>query len=321
MSDKGIPYVDLSWNPVTGCSMGCTWCWARRMATRLRGRCGYPADDPFRPTFHPGRLSEPLKWKKPRRVAVGFMGDWCDPGVTDSWRDQILGAMALAGNHTFLTLTKRPDLLVEYLTRTESDRGAIWNVTQSHAEEAAWTQIGDPKCLGLHWTKTWPLPNVWIGASITNQADADERLPYLGQLAAAGWHTWVSIEPLIDEVRLFYPPPEDIHGKPTCLPVTGPGMFLQHLGRNSAYLGRAVEWVVVGGASGPAAPPCNVEWVRSIARQCAVAGVPLYVKQLGAKAFSPSDAMGDNPGWYGFIERAGADPAEWPEDLRVQEIP
>jgi len=72
-----IEWAEESWNPITGCtpvSEGCAHCYARPMANRLKGRFGYPKDDPFQVTFHPGRLDEPLKWKKPRHVFVVSMG-------------------------------------------------------------------------------------------------------------------------------------------------------------------------------------------------------------------------------------------------------
>lgn len=62
---------DPTFNPITGCSRvseGCRFCWAFRMALRLAGRCGYPTHQPFRVTFHPSRLREPLSWRKPRVV-------------------------------------------------------------------------------------------------------------------------------------------------------------------------------------------------------------------------------------------------------------
>ena len=67
----GIEWATETWNPVTGCSKvsaGCRNCYAERMATRLRGRCGYPEDEPFRVTLHPERLEQPLHWRKRRSV-------------------------------------------------------------------------------------------------------------------------------------------------------------------------------------------------------------------------------------------------------------
>lgn len=68
-----IEWTDETWSPITGCtkiSPGCTHCYAERMAKRLAGRAGYPKDKPFSVTFHPDRLGQPLRWRKPRRVFV-----------------------------------------------------------------------------------------------------------------------------------------------------------------------------------------------------------------------------------------------------------
>jgi hypothetical protein len=117
-----------------------------------------------------------------------------------------------------------------------------------------------------------------------------------------------------------------------------------------AVIEHPLDWVIVGGESGPSARPCSVEWMRSVAHQCHVAGVPIFVKQLGENVIDPSlrdvwcdgshhytRAPGDpllaeaaeRPGYEVtdhrlsrlLRDRTGADPAEWPEDLRVREWP
>jgi hypothetical protein len=77
-----------------------------------------------------------------------------------------------------------------------------------------------------------------------------------------------------------------------------------------------IDWVIIGGESGPGARPCNVEWIRSLVQQCKAAGVSAWVKQMGSNAYSPS-----NPMWDNGITGKGTDPSEWPEDLRVQKFP
>jgi protein gp37 len=83
---------------------------------------------------------------------------------------------------------------------------------------------------------------------------------------------------------------------------------------------RGINWVMVGGESGPGARPCRVDWVRSIRGQCAAAGVTCFVKQLGARptALCPPHGCSCD---LELRHRKGADPAEWPADLRVREFP
>lgn len=75
-----------------------------------------------------------------------------------------------------------------------------------------------------------------------------------------------------------------------------------------------ISWVIVGGESGPGARPFDLEWARSIRDQCKAAGTAFFMKQVGSNA----TFLGAR---YRTSDRAGADPAEWPEDLRVQEWP
>lgn len=78
---------------------------------------------------------------------------------------------------------------------------------------------------------------------------------------------------------------------------------------------RHIHWVIAGGESGPGARPCDVAWIRSIVGQCRDAGVPVFVKQLGRRPVIPA-----NEPWT-CLDRKGGDPAEWPEHLRVREMP
>lgn len=111
MPTTKIEWTDATWSPVTGCtpiSAGCEHCYARRMAMRLRGRWGYPKDEPFGVTLHPDRLDQPLRWKKPRRIFVCSMGDLFHPDVQPAWFDKCFAVMEKASWHTFQVLTKRP---------------------------------------------------------------------------------------------------------------------------------------------------------------------------------------------------------------------
>jgi protein gp37 len=246
MNATKIEWADATWNPTSGCtaiSEGCQNCWAKRMANRQRGRNGYPADDPFRVTFHPDRLDEPLGWKKPRRIAVSLMGDLFHGDVPDEWIDKVFAIMTLATQHTFLVLTKRPERLAEYLASPDN-----YLLVAGGAGDVSNRRV---------WPG-WPLPNVWLGTSVENQQAADERIPWLMKCPVAV--RFLSMEPLLGPVELSSVPQRESLER---------------------YDGRPLDWVIVGGESGPGARPMHPDWVRSIRDQCQAASVPFFFKQWG----------------------------------------
>lgn len=111
MNKTKIGWSDYSWNPITGCSLRCEYCYAKRFAERLAGRAGYPLDDPFRPTFHEDKLRDPEKVKRPGRVFTCSMGEIFDPMVDPEWLRLIFDEMRRCPQHTFLILTKQPQEL------------------------------------------------------------------------------------------------------------------------------------------------------------------------------------------------------------------
>lgn len=154
---------------------------------------------------------------------------------------------------------------------------------------------------------TWPLPNVHLGVSVEDQNSADERIPILLDTPAAV--RFISAEPLLGGLDL--------------------SMGLETFRATDPMLQRdpaPIDWVIVGGESGPGARPCHVEWIRSIVQQCQEAEVPCFVKQMGRGASMHTDAgrgfhVRDGDGYIVLKSPKGDDPAEWPEDLRVQEFP
>lgn len=140
MNRTKIEYLTHTWNPITGCKgIGCAVrkkCWARAMATRLRGRYGYSATDPFKPTFHPDKLEQPLQEAMSGIIGTCFMGDFFDYEVKADWQKQVLNIIKRASWHTFLILTKQPqkinqdiqfpkNLLIGTSVNTQSD---TWRV-------------------------------------------------------------------------------------------------------------------------------------------------------------------------------------------------
>jgi protein gp37 len=149
------------------------------------------------------------------------------------------------------------------------------------------------------WTGGWP-ENVWALATVENQEVVAPRLDALLKVPAR--IRGLSMEPLLGSVDL--------------------GM------RNWADMPRddcRIDWIIVGGESGPKARICDVDAIRLVVEDCRLAGVPCFVKQLGSNPFLYDPEVGElvyiGPGSGGIKHPKGADPSEWPEDLRVQEFP
>ena len=138
----------------------------------------------------------------------------------------------------------------------------------------------------------WPPRNVWLGSSIENQATANERIPHLLTTPAAV--RFVSAEPLL---------------APVVLPLVNwdPG----------------IDWIIVGGESGPQARICGIQWIEQIVRDARATMTPVFVKQLGRRPVSvppPENAIYD-PTPLVLSDAKGGDPEEWPEHLRVRQFP
>jgi protein gp37 len=300
-----IEWTDETWNPVTGCSPvspGCVNCYAERMSTRLAGRCGYPADRPFAVTLHPEKLEEPLRWKKPRMVFPCSMSDLFHKSISDDYRTQIFAVMALSPRHTYQVLTKRAEEMLAFMTwlaeepaDTLSDAAGDLFGEEAHCWVANWLNgwsrpegiVDDNPCNGT--VPRWPLPNVWVGATICNQEEADRNVPLLLQTPAAV--RFVSVEPMLGDI--------DLDGK---LPIwrcqacgEAPaisegwrwnGNNWQHhhgypVGHIDADYFPGIDWVICGGETGAGARPVHPGWVRGLRDQCVSAGVPFFFKSWG----------------------------------------
>ena len=389
---SNIEWTDTTWSPVVGCtpvSPGCLNCYAATMARRLEamgrteyaprevecyacggegtypdvGRCPWCSKGQEtvriaevrggRAVFTgdvrtvPDRLTDPLHWRKPRMVFVNSMSDLFHEDVPFEFIDRVFAVMALCPQHTFQVLTKRPERMAEYCNRRYMP-GAICDAAIAMRRSIVKTEIKehDDGAYSKLTGPAWPLPNVWLGASVEDQARADERIPNLLRCPAAV--RFLSCEPLLGELDI---------GRWLC---------------DNVYL----NWVIVGGESGPNARPCDVAWIRSIVRQCREAGVTCFVKQLGAwpecdesgsvqvlrcracgtvQGNMECDVLGGDEAVYRVTrkgkkrkvvmvreeelfcwkcgassqrdgpqrlhDRKGGDPSEWPEDLRVREWP
>ena len=313
MSDKtGIAWTDASWNPTTGCtkvSQGCKHCYAEREWARLSANPKATAY--YGRTFtdvacHEDRLDQPLRWKKQRMIFVNSMSDLFHEDVPESFIDLVFAIMGLNQvmrdtPHVFQILTKRPERMQAYM----SDPDTLWRITMA-------MKAHGPELPGENSPPVWPLPNVWLGVSIEDQETADERIPLLLQTPAAV--RWVSAEPLLESIEINF-------------------ALKSHMDRLGNWReGPGLAWVVCGGESGSHSRPMHAEWARKLQDDSAAAGVPFFMKQLGAAFVGPDDGFGlfgaaapyTSAKTYAFKrlkDRAGANMVEWPEDLRVREWP
>lgn len=186
-----IEWTEVTWNPTTGCdriSPGCDHCYALTMANRLRamGSPKYAVDgDPqtsgpgFGVAVHEDVLTEPLGWRKPRRVFVGSMSDLAHAHVPRDFLVQVFAVMVAARQHSFQVLTKRPKRL-ERLLATPSFKDAVLRQAAVHGFSV---QAG-----------SWPAQNVWVGTSIESDAQC-WRADVLRRTPAAV--RFLSLEPLL----------------------------------------------------------------------------------------------------------------------------
>ncbi|HHS84313.1 MAG TPA: DUF5131 family protein, partial [Gammaproteobacteria bacterium] len=195
--------------------------------------------------------------------------------------------------HTMQLLTKRPERMRSYLSNPLT-KGRIFVAAMDmcYPDLKVYTEDERAGCQNaLRRGRWWPLPNVWIGVSVEDQASADERIPLLLDTPAAV--RFVSAEPLLGPVDLQY---------------------ASFNGADSLESMDGLDWVVVGGESGPKARPFNTDWALSIVEQCRAAGVPCFVKQLGGHVIQGGERRIKK-------NKKGADMSEWPHELRVREYP
>lgn len=341
-----IEWTDATWNPVRGCSRvskGCEHCYAETVAGRFSGP-GQPYEGLVRlrasgkhgraqwngtVRMVPEHLADPLRWTKPRRVFVNSMSDLFHEALAFEDIAAIFGVMAGAPHHSFQVLTKRPERAREFFAWLD-ERGNDPVRECSDAMEARRVQWTWPEL----WPD-WPLPNVWIGTSVEDQATADERIPHL--LACPAAVRFVSYEPALGplDLRRFMWP---VHARwtgphPSADAARAAGETVTMHRQALVHADRVfIDWVIVGGESGPGARPFDLAWARSVVTQCREAGVPAFFKQAGAQPVdAPRDAGGfvvTQPGgdpWPSrpvrLRHRKGADLSELPAELRVREFP
>lgn len=272
MSTTKIEWADVTVNPVIGCtriSAACDNCYAERMACRLSWNPKAPSQYQNVVSLTGRSWNGRVAWvesgyqallalarrKRPLRVFVGSMTDLFHKEVPDEWLDKIMAALAMAPQHTFLLLTKRPDGMRAYFTRGHS------------------LGLGVNRHLPSSVNYNHPLPNLWLGVTAENQAMAEYRIPILLDTPAA--RRFVSVEPMLGPVGL----------RPY-LRCQGCGyterdkreQMDHNLCKNPTS---TLDWIICGGETGPGARPMHPDWVRWLRDQCAEAIVPFFFKSWG----------------------------------------
>lgn len=266
-----ISWCDTTWNPLAGCtraSAGCDHCYAAVMSLRLeamakadiaigknlgrkekylgvatKNKVGVPVFN-GKINLDYETLDEPKRWKRPRKVFVNSMSDLFHKDVPFSFVARVFAVMQITAQHTYQVLTKRPKRMLFFQRE--------------------------------YYPNGFPA-NVWVGTSVEDQETADLRIPHLLKVEAVV--RFLSMEPLLGKVLL-----DD-----------GQNSWLTCDGRNRkanegeccesyAMMGECfhgIDWVIVGGESGPNARPMHPDWARSIRDQCVAGGVPFHFKQWG----------------------------------------
>lgn len=289
---------DESWNPVrstgkaekpshhcVGVASECDNCWAATMAS-MAGGLPYTAEATAHQTSYVDLaiLAEPLHWKKPRHISPCSMTDWCGEflGSFDAIF-QLLAVASVTPQHRYLFLTKRPQRLWDALS------GGNEFLTTRIGEEVQ--KLREMAGSDLPMSPI-PLANCWLGCSAGTQGTWERFRGWMEKVNFAGWHTWLSAEPLLERVDF-----------------------------DLLNSGNWVEWVIVGGESGfREARRCNLSWIRDILVQADEAGCPAFLKQLGRRPTGPwgpgKPAFGSEKTLWSLKDSKGENPEEWPTDLQ-----
>lgn len=247
MDKTKIDWAESSWNPITGCYHKCPYCYARGITNRFKSRKGFDLIDRgskiietehgsiiemteqayflndvferyncayphgFVPTFHKYRLDEYKDKTRPRNIFVGSMADIFGEWVPDSWIEEVFSACKEAPQHNYMFLTKNPERYIE-----------LKNVDKLPLEG-----------------------NFWYGTTVT-----DSKMPYMGQDGHYNFHTFLSIEPILEDFGEFG------------------GEWLP-------------DWVIIGAETGNRKDKVIPEksWVDNVVRQCRERNIPIFMKE------------------------------------------
>ncbi|MDP1886618.1 phage Gp37/Gp68 family protein [Polaromonas sp.] len=306
MLNSKIEWCDHTFNPWIGCTKvsvgtygGCELCYAERSTpARVQGVVWGPGAPRRRTSV--GNWVLPRCWNaqhqafynehgRRQRVFCASLADVFDNEVDPQWRADLFALIRATPNLDWLLLTKRIGMVLPQL----KEAGMHCNSTD-RGDLAFWI---------MSWFDGRPPANVWLGATVVNQKEADRDIPKL--LATPARVRFLSMEPLLGPVDLtMLNNPGPLHqrgafinalrgGTYGLVPNTGERHRITHGPLES------VDWVIAGGESGPRARPMSIQWARTLRDQCKAAGVPMLFKQWGEWAPAlPRPA--ETPGRFAF---------------------
>lgn len=292
----GIEWTDATWNPTVGCdrvSPGCAHCYAKQLhdqrhTAHLAGKLqAVQYAHPFEVVqLKPERLAHPLSWRTPKRIFVNSVSDLFHDAVPDEYLHRVFAVMALASRHTFQVLTKRPARMQAYVTQLGRSIEPLEHAARGLGRTFRWQGLS---------LLPWPIPNVWLGVSVENQRWANERIPLLLDTPAAV--RFLSCEPLLGPLDLK---------RVSHRVAAGSRVTFDALDRHGLHqwTDTGVDWVIVGGESGPKARPMAAAWVRDLAAQCDSAGAAFFFKQWGGRTPKSGGRELDGRTWEALPLRA-----------------
>src|SRR5581483_8056917 len=341
-----IEYCDSTLNLQMGCD-GCElWtndvrkCYAGILHSRHAGTSsGYPASFD-RPKIFQKRLLELQKWPDltgterkdkpwlnglPRIVFLNDMGDTFTESLPLDWLAEPLMVCPSREHHESPRVQHLKDKGVCVCTACAKQWKAEPIIHLLARTPHIYLLLTKRAHRMMEFSRQHPFPpNFWCGASVTSKAN-EARIDYLLQTRCS--RRWISAEPLLGPLEI---------GLAGTLPKTISPMY------SAVY--EHIHWVVAGGESGPGARAMNLEWTRSLIRECELTRTPMFVKQLGRTPYYITDRgsgrkydlrdpqqktaaveeLGrilDSARQYRLRDAKGGDPSEWPIDMRVRQMP
>ena len=340
VADSKIEWTDHTFNPWYGCtnvSPGCDNCYAEALMDKRYHKVKWGAGNP-RVRTNSVYWRQPLNWNRKAEVALA---GWTEGVHLYGSEEACIAAGHVKPHRPRVFCASLADVFDnEVNTRWRTDLFLLISATP-HLDWLLLTKrIGNAYAmLPQMWIDNQPKPwrNVWLGATVVNQEEADRDIPKL--LATPAAVRFLSIEPILGDIDLTT---EWLTAKLGAYPFkTLPREY------RTTFLD-LIDWAIVGGESGPKARPTNVAHIRRVVQQCQAAGVPVFVKQLGARVVGwcasiahadPADRADCDAYYCDYYEaheqgspcgergcaalhdKKGGYQSEWPEDLRVREFP